>query len=194
VQVAPQLIPAGLLVTVPVPFLATVSLRGMSWKVAVTARSLLIENEHAPVPEHEPLQPANIEPKAGVAVRPTLVDQTYVALHVAPQLMPDGELVTVPLPVPDFETLSVWVSTTNVAVTERLPLIVNEQAPVPPQLPLQPENTYLEDGVSFSVTVYEPPGSWWEQELVQVSVTVPATGTVSVAETDPEPTIPIDSV
>ena len=37
-----------------------------------------------------------------------------------PQLTPEGELVTVPDPVPDFEVVSVYVVTAKFAVTERL--------------------------------------------------------------------------
>lgn len=53
-----------------------------------------------PVPEHIPLQPLNIDPEAGVAARLTEAPEEYCAEHVAPQLMPAGELETVPLPVP----------------------------------------------------------------------------------------------
>jgi len=42
----------------------------------------------------------------GKAVRVTVVPAGYEVEHVEPQLMPDGELVIVPDPVPDFETES----------------------------------------------------------------------------------------
>jgi hypothetical protein len=37
--------------------------------VAVTDRAAVMERVHVPVPLHEPLHPANVEPLAGVAVR-----------------------------------------------------------------------------------------------------------------------------
>jgi len=40
-------------------------------KVAVTARAWLIVTEQIPVPEQDPLQPANVEPEPAVAVRVT---------------------------------------------------------------------------------------------------------------------------
>jgi hypothetical protein len=47
-----------------------------------------------------PLQPANVEPLAGVAVKVTIVPLLYDAEHALPQFIPEGLLVTVPLPVP----------------------------------------------------------------------------------------------
>ncbi len=51
--------------------------------------------------------------------------------------MPAGLLVTVPLPVPCFETVSVK-GGVKVAVTLWAELMVTLQAPVPLQAPLQP--------------------------------------------------------
>src|SRR5437867_1194939 len=101
VHVAPQVIPAGLLVTVPepVPALATVSTK-VGAKVAVTviaAESVIV---HAPVPlQPPPLQPVKVEPAAGMALRVTTVPLAKLAVHVAPQVIPAGLLVTVPEPV-----------------------------------------------------------------------------------------------
>ena len=53
-----------------------------------------------PVLQPVPLQPAKVEPDAGVAVRVTTVPLLKLAEQALPQLMPAGELVTVPLPVP----------------------------------------------------------------------------------------------
>ena len=101
-QVAPQLMPAGLLVTVPVPvpLLVTVSVTGSRLKVAVTEVAALTVTAQVPVPEQAPLQPAKEEPAAGVAVRVTVVPAVTDSEQVAPQLMPAGLLVTVPVPVP----------------------------------------------------------------------------------------------
>ena len=54
-----------------------------------------------------PLQPVKVEPAAGVAVRVTAVPLAKEAEHVAPQAMPAGALVTVPLPAPALLTVSV---------------------------------------------------------------------------------------
>jgi hypothetical protein len=75
--------------------------------VAVTVTALFPSTVHGPVPEHVPLQPAKVEPGAGVAVSVTRVPPGYVPLQALPQLIPEGLLVTVPLPLPDFVTLTV---------------------------------------------------------------------------------------
>ena len=75
-QSIPQLIPAGLLVTfpLPVPVLLTVRVyRVVAVKVAVTVRAWDIVTWQVPAPLHDPLQPANFEPLAGVAVKVTTV-------------------------------------------------------------------------------------------------------------------------
>ena len=76
-QIVPQLMPAGLEATipVPVPFFVTLS----EWtlgsatgaNVAVTARTVLIATVQFPVPVQAPLQPVKVEPVAGAAVRVT---------------------------------------------------------------------------------------------------------------------------
>jgi hypothetical protein len=53
------------------------------------------------------VQPSNVDPAVGVAVRATLAPVVNAALHVPPQLMPAGLLVTVPLPVPVLLIVSV---------------------------------------------------------------------------------------
>ena len=111
-HVDPQLIPAGVLVTVPFPEplndLVTETTKLLppppeALKVAVTVVLLVRWIVAVPVPEvPPPLQPANTEPAAGVAVRVTLVPEENDFEQVEPQLMPDGALVTVPEPVPAF--------------------------------------------------------------------------------------------
>ena len=111
-QVAPQLIPTGALVTVPLPVPAgtTVRVKLCRVKVAVTvvaAESVIV---HDPVPEQPPpVQPVKVEPAAAVAVSVTVVPLAKLAEQVAPQLIPTGELVTVPLPVPAGVTVRVKV-------------------------------------------------------------------------------------
>jgi len=118
-HVAPQSIPAGELETEPEPepVFETVNVCvGTVLNVAVTDRAWLIVTWHCPVPEQpSPLQPANAEPSAAVAVRVTTVPLVYCAEHVAPQLIPAGELVTVPEPEPTVVTIS-WKLTTGVTV------------------------------------------------------------------------------
>ena len=61
--------PAGLLVTVPlpVPVLPTDKgcCTGSSVKLAVAVRAALIVTAHVPVPLQAPLQPAKVDPAAG---------------------------------------------------------------------------------------------------------------------------------
>jgi len=76
--------------------------------VAVTVVAAETVTVQAPVPA-QPVQPVKVEPAAGVAVSVTAVPLAKLAEQVAPQVIPAGELVTVPLPVPDGETVSVKV-------------------------------------------------------------------------------------
>jgi hypothetical protein len=58
------------------------------------------------VPVHAPDQPANVEVALGAAVSVTIVPLVKLVLHVDPQLMPAGLLVTVPPPLPALWTVS----------------------------------------------------------------------------------------
>jgi len=110
-QVAPQVMPAGLLVTLPAPApaLETVSVK-VGVNVAVTVVAAETVTTHDPVPEQPPpLQPPKVEPAAGAAVSVTAVPLVKLAAQVAPQVMPAGLLVTVPAPVPALETVRVKV-------------------------------------------------------------------------------------
>jgi hypothetical protein len=60
---------------------------------------------HVPVPLHAPDQPENVDPVLGVAVSVMEVPAAKPALHVWPQLIPDGALLTVPEPLPASTTL-----------------------------------------------------------------------------------------
>jgi len=53
-----------------------------------------------------PVKPAKVDPEFGVAVSVTAVPLAKLALHVVPQVIPAGELVTDPAPVPAAATLS----------------------------------------------------------------------------------------
>src|SRR5213592_1313520 len=92
--------PGGVLVTVPLPApaLLTVSAKLGTPNVAVTVVAAFNVTVHVPVPEQPPpLQPLNVDPAAGAAVKVTAVPLEYVAAQVAPQEMPAGILVTVPI-------------------------------------------------------------------------------------------------
>ena len=192
-QVAPQLMPVGALVTVPLPVPAFViaSVKGCSANVAVTDVAALTVTVQVPVPvQPPPLQPENAEPAAGVAVNVTAVPLANAAEQAAPQLMPVGALVTVPLPVPALVIASVKGWSANVAVTEVAALTVTVQVPVPVQpLPLQPENVEPAAGVAVSVTAvpvanvaeHVAPQLMPAGALVTVPLPVPALVIVSVS-------------
>jgi hypothetical protein len=74
--------------------------------VAVTEVAAVSVRLQFAVPVHAPDHPANVEPVVAVAVRTTGVPLAKLALHVVPQLMPEGLLVTVPVPVPALCTVS----------------------------------------------------------------------------------------
>ena len=144
----------GLLVTVPDPVPAGVTVSAkVGAKVAVTVVAAESVTTHVPVPLHPPpLQPVKVEPAAGLAVRVTAVPLAKLAEQVAPQLIPAGLLVTVPLPVPVLLTVRAKVGV-KVAVTAVAAETVTVQAAVPVQPPpLQPVKAELAPGVAVSVT------------------------------------------
>jgi hypothetical protein len=113
-QLVPQLMPAGALVTLPLPSPArtTVSVTGAGAKVARTVVDVARVSEQDPVPaQPAPDQPMNTQPAAGVAVSDTAVPAVKLAAQLDPQSMPAGVLVTVPVPA------RVTVSWTGPAVT-----------------------------------------------------------------------------
>jgi len=191
-QVVPQEMPAGALVTVPdpVPALVTVSVKGCSVNVAVTVCAAFTVTVQVPVPvQPPPLQPVNVEPAAGAAVKVTAVPLANGDAQVVPQEMPAGALVTVPDPVPALVTVSVKGCSVNVAVTVCAAFTVTVQVPVPVQPPpLQPANVEPVAGVAVRVTAV-PLANGEEQvvphempagELVTVPDPVPALVSVSV--------------
>ena len=98
VQVPGQAIPAGLLITVPLPDTVTVTCAGgIALKVAETEVSLdktRLQDE----PLQAPPKLLSPYPEAGVAVRDSAVPERNDALQVPGQLIPTGILVNVPLP------------------------------------------------------------------------------------------------
>ena len=72
-HVAPQLIAAGLLLTLPGPEVATESVKLCCTKVAVTVVSAASVTTHVPVPaQPPPLQPVKAEPGSALAVSVTV--------------------------------------------------------------------------------------------------------------------------
>ena len=59
------------------------------------------------VPPQAPLQPLKTQPLAGVSLSVTWEPLAKLALQVEPQLIPDGVLVTVPLPDTPAESVNV---------------------------------------------------------------------------------------
>ena len=117
-----------------------------------------METVHAPVPEHAPLQPANVCPVLGVAVKVTLVPLVYVSEQSLPQAIP----VPVIVPLPETPVVRVYVVgvgvelpppppppppplvvvAPKVAVTLRFRDIVTVQGAVPLQAPLHALRRY----------------------------------------------------
>ena len=107
-QVVGQLIPPGLLETDPdpVPAVCTVN-TGAVLNVAVTDVFDVRVTLQVLLPLHPPPdQPAKIDPLPGAAVNVTEVPLLKLAVHVWPQLIPPGALVTVPLPDPALVAVS----------------------------------------------------------------------------------------
>jgi hypothetical protein len=101
-----QLIPAGVLVTVPVPFPARATVTpSPAMKDAVTLVAAFKVTEQL-VPEQAPPHPLNRKLLAGVAVRVTFVPEAKLAVQVPGQLIPDGLLVIVPCPAAGAVTVS----------------------------------------------------------------------------------------
>ena len=154
----------------------------------MTVVAALSVTVHVPVPAQPPLQPVNVEPAAGVAVKVTAVPLANAAEHVVPQEIPLGELVTVPVPVPVLLTVSVKVRA-KLAMTVVAAVRLRVQEPVPEQPPpLQPVKTEPEAAVAVNVTAvllenvaeHLLPQEIPLGELVTVPVPVPVLLTVSV--------------
>jgi hypothetical protein len=202
-HVVPQEIPAGELVSVPVPvpLLATVRMKGPGFavKFALTDFAASMVTLQVPVPLQAPLQPANVEPESGVAVKFTTVSLAKLAEHVAPQEIPAGELATVPVPAPVLATVRVKGPglAVKLALTDFAASMVTLQAPVPLQAPLQPANVEPESGVAVKFTT-APLSKFAEQlepqeipggELATVPVPVPLFVTVRVKDVGDAPVI-----
>ena len=84
---------------------------GAAVKVAVTVAVAL--TTQVPVPaQPPPVQPLNVDPPVGAAESVTEPGEGNDPLQAAPQLIPDGLEVTVPVPVPALVTVTVKLFTT----------------------------------------------------------------------------------
>jgi phage tail protein X len=144
-----QLTPDGELVTVPLPETLTLSVYWVCANVAVTLCAPFIVTTQLPTPLQAPPQPLKPQPFAGVAVSVTCVAEAKFALHVDGQLIPAGELVTVPLPVTLTDNATFC---TNVAVTDAAAFIVTEHPALPLQAPPQLLKVQPLAGVAVKVT------------------------------------------
>jgi len=145
-----------------------------------------------PVPVHAPVHPAKIELAPGPAVSVTDVPTVKLALHVSPQVIPEGALVTVPAPLPESVTVSSTVAggggaeALNVALTDVWFASNIVQVPVPEQAPDQPAKNELAFGFAVSVSdvplanlaLHAEPQLIPEGLLVTVPPPVPAFWTV----------------
>jgi len=201
-QVVPQLMPAGELVTVPppAPDLDAASAKDCCMKAAVTEVAAVIVTVQEAVPvQPPPLQPVKVEPAAGAAVRVTTVPVVKEVEQVALQLIPAGELVTVPLPAPALDTVSANDCCIKVAVTAVAAFIVRVQGPVPAQPPLQPLKVEPAAGAAVSETSV-PLANEAEQVAPQempagllVTVPVPAPAWETVSREAVDTPVPVTS-
>jgi hypothetical protein len=102
-------------------------------------------------PLQAPVHPANIELVAAVAVRVTAVPRSKLAVQVFPQLMPEGLLATLPVPLPLKDTVSAG-ETLKLAITDAFCVSVTLQVPVPLQAPDHPVKKEFAAGDAVSVT------------------------------------------
>ena len=110
-----------------------------------------------PVPTQAPDQPANVDPTSAAAVSVTVAPLPKLAEQVVPQLIPAGLDVTVPLPVPARDTVTVKARCVNVAVTDAAADMLTWHVPVPEQAPDQPAKADPTSATAVSVTIV--PGS-----------------------------------
>jgi hypothetical protein len=171
--------PAGLLVTVPLPR-PVLSTRSVAVPTFVNLAVQVVFCVTVTVPSAQsagPLHPSNLEPRFGVAVSLTTVPAVYDCEQSLPQVMSPGLLVTVPPPVPCLVTVSVALVVVNVAV--QVVTWVTVTVPSGQSAgPLHPSNRDPVAGAAVSLTV-APATYDCEQSLPQLMpagllVTVPA--------------------
>jgi len=114
-QLVVQLMPAGELVMAPLPVPALATARVKVCRLKVPVQLLLAPKVTVTAgvvaAQPVPAQVAKTEPAAGAAVNVTAVPLLKVPEQLVVQLMPAGELVMAPLPVPALITARVKVCT-----------------------------------------------------------------------------------
>jgi hypothetical protein len=154
-HVVGQLIPAGALDTTPVPvpasFTARVKLFALCAKLATTVVAAVIVSVQVPVPSQGPApHPVNVDPLAGAAVNVITVPLAKPNEHVAPQLIPAGLLVTVPVPFPPGVIVSVTLALVVITVESEAAGGATDPPPETPALFTCGELALL---ATFTVTV-----------------------------------------
>jgi phage tail protein X len=100
-QSVPQVIPAGVEVTEPDPLPVFDTLSGTGGRVKVAVHDTAADIVTIPSAQSAaPDQPMKVEPAAAVAVSATWVAPGKASAQSVPHAMPDGTLVTLPLPDP----------------------------------------------------------------------------------------------
>ena len=118
----------------------------------VEAAAFSVRTQVVAVPVHALLQPLKILPVPGASVSVTWVPDGKPAVHVpVVQLIPVGELVTVPAALPARATDKVMAAP-KLAATEVDAFTVTTQLLVPEQSPLHPVKSAPVPAVAVSVT------------------------------------------
>jgi hypothetical protein len=181
----PQLIPAGALVTVPFPVLATDSVTTLMEKFAVQVLFTFIVTRLSPQ-SSLPVQPVNLEFASGIAVKVTTVPFGKTSVQSVPQSIPAGLLTMRPFAAPlDV----IWLTTVVVNVYPEVTLKVAVQLvladivtePLVQPVPDQPAKVEPEAAVAVKVTAV-PLLKEYEQVLPQL---MPAGLLVTVPEPVP---------
>ena len=133
-QTAPQSMPAGVLVMLPLPLpnWLRVRIASLGTNTAVTEVFAVNETVQASRPwQPPPIQPANCESGSGMAASVTGVPVENAPMQIVPQAIPAGVLVTIPLPVPVLVTTRVTGIDSKMAITDASAVSVTVQASRP---------------------------------------------------------------
>lgn len=153
---APQVMPAGSEVTVPLPVPVLFTVRRYAFRVKFAwtdAAALTFTTQVVAVPVQAPLQPLKVESLAAAAVRVTMLPPGNEAVQVEPHERPAGAEVTVPLPAPFLVTVSGYELRVKVPVTVVSAVTVTEHGAEPGQPgTLQPPKLETLSGAAVRVT------------------------------------------
>ena len=111
----------------------------MVQNVAITLSLKPIVTTQPPDPAQAPLQPPKFQPLAGLSVSITLVPAAKLALQVPGQLIPAGELVTLPGPFSETDRVFIFEQVPLATLTqtgcEAMPLAIATSELVPVSIP-----------------------------------------------------------